>query len=585
MRVAIGLALLLVAATPGWAQQAVRDDAKAFATEAAHAAADIAGNEATATTNLPGYNGGSAPERSYLNDPAALEAARARAARSNQGAVLVIDGNASRPRVSAVLVDETVARGNIITQTPETYALGLGANGTTGQCVELPVGVSSAGTFEATCNSGSKVAPQVQSCSIPLDAAVEIQAATVYDYWVAPAAQYGAPFVRNDQFSDALASGVCKIMPETLGACAASTAVGLSPNKFCKSYSVTHYQCSAPLAGETPDIFIMPVTGHWYYATSSATVETVVTSRNEAQCSPLAPDPNCSAVGGEVCTDSDPVTRLIGTTSVTQPCWAWQRDYQCNTIVQANDCSALDANAACHFDRTVCLDDPQAGACQVEERIYTCPIPGSTTQPSQYLCGGDLYCIGTECEAVTREASTEFKDAVVGLHTLDQAAKEFDEIDYRLFKGAAQSCHKPVFGVANCCGGNGIPLIGACSSADQLLAAQIDKGFTHYVGTYCSSSFLGICDTKRQVYCAFSSKLTRILQEQGRPQIGKTWGTPKKPLCDGFTVDEFARLDLSLMDFAEIYSDFIDAARLPDEAAAMTDIQQKIRDYYARGGS
>ena len=80
-------------------------------------------------------------------------------------------------------------------------------------------------------------------------------------------------------------------------------------------------------------------------------------------------------------------------------------------------------------------------------------------------------------------------------------------------------------------------------------------------------------------------KLTRILQEQGRPQIGKTWGTPKKPLCDGFTVDEFARLDLSVMDFAEIYTDFIDAARLPDEAATMTDIQQKIRDYYARGGS
>ena len=244
MRLAAGLALLLMAASPVWAQQGVRDDAKAFATEAARAAADIAGNEATATTNLPGYNGGSAPERSYLNDPLALEAARAPAARSNEGAVLVIDGNAVRPRVSAALVDETVARGTIITQTPDTYALGVDANGTTGQCVELPGGVSSAGTFEATCNSGSKVVPEGKSCSIPLDAAVETQTTTVYDYWVAGDAVYGAPFVRDGQFSAPLASGVCKILPETLSGCAASTAVGLKPNKFCKGYAVRHLQCS-----------------------------------------------------------------------------------------------------------------------------------------------------------------------------------------------------------------------------------------------------------------------------------------------------------------------------------------------------
>ena len=585
MRFVAGLAMLLMAASPVWAQQAVRDDAKVFATEAARAAVITADSEATAAANLPGYNGGVAPERAYISDPAALEASRAAVARTNEGAVLVIDGNATRPRVSPVLIEETVARGNVITQTPTTYALGVDANGTSGQCVELPPGTSSGGTFEATCNSGSKVVPELKSCAIPLEGSIATTTTSVFDYWVAGDLVYGAPFVRDAQFSPELASGVCKIMPETLSGCAASTAVGLKPNKFCGNYSVRHFQCSAALAPEDPGVVVMPRTGHWYYGTSTATVETVVTNRNEAQCSPLAADPNCALAGGEVCTDSEPVTRLIGATSVTAPCWAWKREYQCNTIQQANDCSALDANPACHFARTACLDDPQSGACQVAERIYTCPIPGSTTEPRQFVCGGDVYCIGTECEAITREASTEFKDAVVGLHTLDQAAKEFDEIDYRLFKGTAQSCHKPVLGLANCCGGNGVPLIGACSSAEQQLAVKIDAGFTHYIGTYCSSSFLGVCDSKKKVYCAFTSKLTRILQEQGRPQVAKTWGTPKKPLCDGFTVDEFARLDLSVMDFAEIYSDFIDAARLPDEAATMTDIQQKIRDYYARRGS
>ena len=105
-------------------------------------------------------------------------------------------------------------------------------------------------------------------------------------------------------------------------------------------------------------------------------------------------------------------------------------------------------------------------------------------------------------------------------------------------------------------------------------------GFCHRVGTYCSSSFLGICSAKKTAYCCFESKLSRILQEQGRPQIGKAWDSPKHETCRGFSVDEFARLDLSRMNFTEVYAEFIDAAKLPDEVQTMTDNQQKIRSYY-----
>ena len=36
------------------------------------------------------------------------------------------------------------------------------------------------------------------------------------------------------------------------------------------------------------------------------------------------------------------------------------------------------------------------------------------------------------------------------------------------------------------------------------------------------------------------------------------------------------------MDFSEVYAEFTEAARLPDELEAATEIQQKIEDYYAR---
>jgi conjugal transfer mating pair stabilization protein TraN len=124
-----------------------------------------------------------------------------------------------------------------------------------------------------------------------------------------------------------------------------------------------------------------------------------------------------------------------------------------------------------------------------------------------------------------------------------------------------------------------------CDREEILLHQRDAQGLCAYVGTYCSDKILDVCVTKKKAYCCFESKLTRIIQEQGRAQLGKSWAKPKREQCAGFTVEEFAQLDLSRMDFSEVYAEFTDAARLPDELEAATQIQQKIEDYYARAGS
>jgi conjugal transfer mating pair stabilization protein TraN len=152
-----------------------------------------------------------------------------------------------------------------------------------------------------------------------------------------------------------------------------------------------------------------------------------------------------------------------------------------------------------------------------------------------------------------REANDEFKDAVVALSAMDQARREFDPATMTLFKGERETCSSKVFGVLNCCKGKGFPLIPGiqllvalgCGREEILLHQRDAQGLCAYVGTYCSSSFLGVCLTKKKVYCCFESKLTRILQEQGRAQLPKPWDKPKSEQCLGFTLDEFARLDLS----------------------------------------
>jgi conjugal transfer mating pair stabilization protein TraN len=618
MRVLGGLLLIFAAASPALADP-VRDDAKIFVKPIADAAAGTADDENAAATNLPGYNGGNAPERAYLDNAPALEAARVSAVRSNEASVLVIDGSSTRPQVPGTLVDETVARGETINQDPATFARGVDANGTPGQCVELPPTTNSPGNFEARCNAGFQVVSEIKMCAPAL--VPSTTSASIYHYWVAADAGIGGSGVpRLSSFQSRISSGVCVAQPSYLHFCDTQVVYGGGGGdvaaylRFCKrhiSAQVQEYKCSAAVSNAEIEAvggqFVASNTGQYWFKSSTQSVTTV--ARDDSVCAPLASDSNCSFQEPEVCTDSTPETRDVNGTLIAQPCWAWKREYQCNTVKPGNDCSAIDMNPACQYARTECLDDPQSGACKVEERIYTCPILGSSDAPKQYVCGGDIYCVGGECEAVTREASDEFKDAVVGLESLAQAKREFTDVDFKLFKGTAMSCHKPVFGLVNCCAGKSSGLIATttgftalaggplaiaalaspllqlflCSPSEMELDVRDRMGLCHTLGTWCSGSFLGICHSKRTTSCCFLSKLTRVLQEQGRAQLGKSWGKPKTPDCSGFTVDEFAALDLSKMDFTEVYKEFVDAAKLPNEAAAMTDIQAKIQAYYARG--
>ncbi|WP_281061356.1 conjugal transfer protein TraN [Sphingobium sp. Sx8-8] len=287
-------------------------------------------------------------------------------------------------------------------------------------------------------------------------------------------------------------------------------------------------------------------------------------------------------------------------------------DGTCYAEDPRSDCGTLEANPQCSWKYDNCLDEEPSGeACKMTERVFRCPVPeGTVRQPSKYVCGDDVYCINGDCEAIQREASSEFKDALTALHAIDTAGKDFDPDDMHVFPGTRDTCHKPIFGVVNCCAGKvsgllplgigGAALAGAlngnvaalagvatqflttflCSTGEKMLDVKDRMGFCTFVGSYCSSSLLGVCTTKRKAYCCFESKLSRILQEQGRPQINKPFGKPKHERCEGFTVDEFSRLDLSAMDFTDVYSDFMDAAKLPDEVQTVADIQQKIQAYY-----
>ncbi|RKF17753.1 conjugal transfer protein TraN [Altericroceibacterium spongiae] len=290
----------------------------------------------------------------------------------------------------------------------------------------------------------------------------------------------------------------------------------------------------------------------------------------------------------QVCIDDTP-SKNIGGVNVRRDCWAWQRTYLCDANF-VNDCDELKAKPQCALDHSECLSENSDGSCNLYDHWYDCTIGEDTDgEDKGFVCSGDLYCLDGECTQVEREASTEFQDAMVAVQAMGQMRDDFDPDAMELFAGEALKCTKKIFGLSNCCSGKGIPLVTPflCNSEDRLVDEKDDAGLCHYVGTYCSDKVLGVCVTKKQSYCCFASKLTRIIQEQGRDQLGLDWGEKKEPECNGFTPEQFQHLNLALMDFAEVYEEFTDAVSLPDEVETSLQIQNKIEQYYdvASGGN
>ncbi|QDK35939.1 conjugal transfer protein TraN [Sphingomonas sp. IC081] len=591
--------------------QEAKEDGKSFAT-------DMRANDAlvpseTMRDQVPGYQGTDLPQSGYFDDPDKLVADAGAQASSNEAFVVSTDRNNTRPQFDAQEILDTTRRATEIEANPDTYLQGEQLGGQAGSCTPLPPGGGNVSYYEATCNYGSKLDEVPRTCTSTLNVSVENR--TLWYYHMSTI----GPYVDPDSMADEIAAGTCKAVG-TASYCGTmaeygSTAAG-SCNKDFGNQLLQVMECSVQASVKGNTIFsgtypvISRTTGqHWFRVDNAAPV---ISTNKVNGCTALENNAQCVAQSAEVCTDSDPQTRIINGVPVTQPCWAWQTNYTCNEITQGNDCGELDDKPECSYVRDECIDDEDdpdytPGACKVSQKVYRCPVPTTPgNDPKQYVCGNEVYCINGDCETIEREASTEFKDALVALHALGQAGEEFDEENFTVFSGTRETCHKPVFGLVNCCAGktSGLLTAGAgaaaiaggptaiaalatpfltmflCSSEEKMLDIKDRMGFCHKVGTYCSSSVLGICKTKRTAYCCFESKLSRILQEQGRPQLNKPWGKPKKEQCEGFTIDEFSRLDLSVMDFTEVYSEFVDAAKLPDEVSTLSEIQDKIQDYY-----
>ena len=121
-----------------------------------------------------------------------------------------------------------------------------------------------------------------------------------------------------------------------------------------------------------------------------------------------------------------------------------------------------------------------------------------------------------------------------------------------------------------------------CSNQDSMTGLRKGQRLCHHVGSYCGEKFLGSCIKAYEGHCCYNSRLARIIQEQGRPQIGKGWGIPESPQCGGFTESELKLLDFSKMDLSEFIAEIQQKAinTVPGTNRATTNVANKVQNYF-----
>lgn len=265
---------------------------------------------------------------------------------------------------------------------------------------------------------------------------------------------------------------------------------------------------------------------------------------------------------------------------VNRPCWKEQITYRCTSEPQDGCKHLKDKNCTLQsISRCQVYADASEKLCVKWQHTYKCLIKEETMSPG--IKGGELFCMDGGCFTPELEKNTDLNEAVSKLAVMREMATKENFMagePPKVFPGISMGCNKSLANFKNCCQTKGWGLdigLASCSEQAKQLAIKRNNGLCHYVGTYCAERLpvTGICVRKKSVYCCFQSKLSRIFHQQGRPQLGKGWGSAQGPDCNPFTVEELTKLDFSKMDLSEIFADLFNRV---NEAAAKKMPQQMM---------
>ncbi len=219
-------------------------------------------------------------------------------------------------------------------------------------------------------------------------------------------------------------------------------------------------------------------------------------------------------------------------------------------------CTSLRAQGAILLKKECLEQEEETGDCILWKKTFDCE-KASISQPKHETREGKRKIFGLNGEFdTTYDKTSDFPKVFALLKSLSdmplgEGAKIFDLTeDKPIFNGKARhcSCNHMIGELYDCC--KTMTGVVACTEKEKLLRKMNDEGRCHQVGSYREGIF---SNKKIRTFCCYPTKLLRIFNEQARKQMGRGWGSAKKPDCSGFSLDiiDSLGMDASLFDFSE----------------------------------
>lgn len=332
-----------------------------------------------------------------------------------------------------------------------------------------------------------------------------------------------------------------------------------------------------------------------------------------SSCSAAQKTPRICKVVASYCEKEDRANGFLNESGslVGQPALGYcqKRNYtlSCTNERTVNECSTHETKG-CEQIGSECTERDQEGNCLTYNQTYQCKKTPErvieTTQCEQKLCNG-ANCIGDP----PPEADGDFGKAIAIMEAQRQAGiYGKTPTGYNIFDSDPSVCSVKVLAghsVMSCCKeistgnkfqnrtqGASTPTYGnapnqpgldnrgsqyvydgvfnqnktlsviqstatlgwlQCNDEEKILAIKRGSGLCEYSHEWCSKkTFFGSCIEKKRQYCCYRSTLARIINQQGRAQLGKGG-------CGGFTLEELQKLDFSKMDFSEFINEIVPA--------------------------
>lgn len=293
-----------------------------------------------------------------------------------------------------------------------------------------------------------------------------------------------------------------------------------------------------------------------------------------------------------------PETRVIEGTPIFRSGWERVLYFSCEPDADSK-CAQLRQQGGILVSKK-CLEDTPFGECSLWRKIYDLGKNASYEKSQVSFQKEEIFGLNTESPSYDKSA--DFGPSITALSvfsdlktTLEQEGNDLSD-KVEIFKGTPFRCQKSFIGgeLFDCCQKmEGLAVaakLAKCKTEERCLAENRTQGKCRFVG----SQKLKLGTTTEHVYCCFPSKLARVVQEQGRKQLGIKWGSIDHPRCRGLTVQELQAIDFTKLDLTEVVEEMkVDSKEYekslrgriqPLQSKIQAEVQQKKLEQHLQAG-